>query len=262
MPPKWSSKFRLKGKSNTWVFVPSPESALTGKLIKEDLETHWTAPPYYFHLQKGGHVAALKSHLGKSFFLHLDIKNFFGNISKARVTRSLTKIVGYKKARTYAESSTVYDPRTRSRKTMLPFGFIQSQLLASLCLKNSALGTCLDRIAKSPDFAVSVYVDDIVVSSTNLDKLRECFEQIQHSATVSLFTFNEEKTEEPADSISAFNIRLESKMLSIDNEKCQLFCQRLSKSDSHAERMGVLGYVATVNIDQAIQMAEASRRSK
>jgi hypothetical protein len=46
---------------------------------------------------------------------------------------------------------------------VLPFGFVQSPLMAGLCLANSKLGATLARLAKK--FTVTVYVDDIVIST-------------------------------------------------------------------------------------------------
>lgn len=256
MPAKWSTKFLLKGKSKSWVFVPTPESAALGRQIKQEIESCWTAPDYYFHLKKGGHVKAISAHLGECFYLHLDIKNFFGSISRARVTRSLKKLLGYRKAREYAEISTVYQPHQKEGKTILPFGFIQSQLLASVCLKNSALGKCLDQIAHSPDFVVSVYVDDIIVSSSDMAKLNECLALLYHSAFVSLFSFNEEKTEGPGNRIIAFNIKLENQFLSIEQDKLDTFKQRCKSAQSLAEKMGVVGYVHSVNTTQADEIVD------
>lgn len=251
MPAKWSSKFRLKNKKDSWVFVPTPESASAGDLIKQDIGNRWKAPSYYFHLQKGGHVAALSSHLSNLYYLHLDIQDFFGSISKNRVTRALRKIVGHETAREYAKTSTVYHPSSREKKTILPFGFIQSQLLASVCLRDSALGRFLDKISKSQDFVVSVYVDDIVVSSSDLSKLNECFCNIQHAASLSRFSFNNEKTEGPSTGIVAFNIKLENQLLSICRDKLFSFKERCKSAESLAERSGVIGYVRSVNTDQA-----------
>lgn len=256
MPAKWSSKFRLKNKRDSWVFVPTPESASAGDLIKQDIENRWKAPSYYFHLQKGGHVAALSSHLSNLYYLHLDIQDFFGSISKNRVTRALRKIVGHETAREYAKTSTVYHPSSRAKKTILPFGFIQSQLLASVCLRDSALGRFLDKISKSQDFVVSVYVDDIVVSSSDLAKLNECLGNIEYAANLSLFSFNKAKTTGPATSIVAFNIKLENQLLSIERNKFVTFKNRCKSSQSLAEKFGVIGYIHSVNESQADEIVD------
>ena len=87
MNPKWSSKFELK--PGKWVFVPTPEAVTTGKKIKKTIEKCWRPPAYFFHLRVGGHVEALRSHLNHDNFLRVDIKDFFGSISRTRVTRCL-----------------------------------------------------------------------------------------------------------------------------------------------------------------------------
>jgi hypothetical protein len=144
---KWSSKFELKNPgSGKWVFVPTAETVALGKQIKKAIEDCWTPPSYFFHLREGGHVEALKSHLGNSSFVRMDVANFFGSINRSRITRCLKSKVGYPKAREWANASTVKQPGG-AEGYIVPFGFVQSQILASLCLSESALGVCLGKLA-------------------------------------------------------------------------------------------------------------------
>jgi len=142
LPQKWVTRFELK--PGTWVFVPTDEARQLGYAIKQLIEERWRPPKNYFHLTSGGHVRAIHSHLENKFFVHLDIQNFFGQVSATRVTRWLKPLVGYEKAREFAKASTVAHPVHGG--TMLPFGFVQSPLLASLCLFHSALGRCLNEV--------------------------------------------------------------------------------------------------------------------
>lgn len=75
MEPRWDSKFELK--PGKWVFVPNVDTIELGRKIKDDLSQRWKAPAYYYHLRDGGHVAALKVHLGQTCFIHVDVENFF-----------------------------------------------------------------------------------------------------------------------------------------------------------------------------------------
>lgn len=54
----WLSKFEIK--RNSWVFVPTKDTIVYGKEIKQIIESNWSIPKYYFHLRSGGHVKALK----------------------------------------------------------------------------------------------------------------------------------------------------------------------------------------------------------
>jgi hypothetical protein len=136
MNPEWSKRFELK--PGRWVYVPTAETRKLGREIKLAIERRWTPPPYYFHLRRGGHVQALSSHVGNYIFARLDIQNFFGSINRTRVTRCLTSKFGYKQAREWANASTVVDRDTK--RSFVPFGFVQSPIVASLCLSESALG--------------------------------------------------------------------------------------------------------------------------
>src|SRR5437763_9770416 len=108
MPARWSNRFELK--PGRWVYVPTPEARAVGLKIKAQMQDKWCPPGYYFHLQRGGHVAAVRSHLESRRFLRADIRNFFGSINRTRVTRCLKPLVGYKVAREWAVNSTVRHP--------------------------------------------------------------------------------------------------------------------------------------------------------
>jgi hypothetical protein len=167
---RWTTKFKTK--NNSWVFVPNTESREYGKNLKLQIERKWNKPDYYFHLRDGGHVEALKCHLNNTYFIHVDIKNFFGNISKSRITRNLKPFFGYTNSRSIAIESTVRLHSNIEDKYILPFGFVQSPILASLCLHKSRLGVFLDLLNEGDDFVVSVYMDDIIISGKNIRKLK------------------------------------------------------------------------------------------
>lgn len=245
MNPKWSSRFELK--PGRWVFVPTLEAIALGKQIKKRLESAWTPPSYYFHLRKGGHVAALKSHMDHSSFLHVDIQDFFGNINRTRVTRCLKLIVGYKLARDWATASTVAHPAVNTC-TIVPYGFVQSQIIAALCLSESALGTCLDKIRRNDAVAVSVYVDDIIVSTSDPQLCITLFDLLKVAASRARFTLTEQA---PSSQITAFNIELSRNLLLVGRARLQEFSAALAKATTDAQRKGILKYVASVNASQS-----------
>src|ERR1041384_3097719 len=97
MKPKWSNKFEIK--PGKWVFIPTVEMVKVGKEIKQAIEDYWKPPRYFYHLRAGGHVRALRAHLGNSTFVRLDIRDFFGSINKNRITRCLKVKFGHVKSR-------------------------------------------------------------------------------------------------------------------------------------------------------------------
>ena len=247
MNPKWSSKFELK--PGKWVFVPTHEAVAAGEKIKEQIEDHWTPPDYYYHLRAGGHVAALKSHLGHTSFVHVDIRDFFGSINRTRVTRCLKQKFSYVLAREWAIASTVIHPGDKKR-SIIPYGFVQSQVVAALCLAESALGICLDKIRKMEGVAVSVYVDDIIVSSSDEAQCTSLLAMLKTAAERARFALNPDKEQGPGAQVTAFNISLSSNSMLIESARLQQFVEALEEATSEAQRKGILSYVSSINADQ------------
>lgn len=248
MPLKYTSKFQLK--PSVWVFVPTIESIVKGKQLKITIKKYWKAPKNYFHLKKGGHVEALKTHLHNSHFIHLDIQNFFGSISKTRVTRCLKDLFTYNVAREIANYSTVLHPV--DKKSILPFGFVQSPIIASLCLDKSALGNYLRVLSRNKDVTVSVYVDDIIISSNEELLLNDIMTNIKVSASRSGFNLNEEKEEGPSVKITAFNIELANKSVEITVDRMKQFVDSYENANSENVKKGISGYIESVNEFQKI----------
>jgi len=252
MHPKWIHRFELK--PGKWVFHPSAEAKDAGRKIKAEVDAVWTPPDYFYHLRAGGHVRALQAHLGNSSFLHLDIRDFFGSVSRSRVTRCLSTCFGYSRAREMANNSTVQHPMVKG-KYMLPYGFVQSPILASLAFANSALGTRIGQLAADPNFAVSVYVDDIVVSSRDDASLAERLPELAIAATRSHFELNEAKQEGPASRVTAFNIDLTHAVLALHQDRLKVFRDLFNSSDNEQQKNGILGYVLSVNTAQATELS-------
>lgn len=240
---KYKSKFQLK--PSVWVFVPTEESIAKGKGFKFAVEKYWKAPINYYHLRQGGHVEALKSHLQNSHFIHLDIQNFFGSINRTRVTRCLKGLFSYSVAREIANYSTVSHPVDKN--SILPFGFVQSPIIASLCLDNSALGRYLRMLSKNNDVTVSVYVDDIIISSNDALLLKDIMTNIKISAARAGFNLNEKKEEGPSAKITAFNIELANQSMEITVERMRQLMDSYENTDSENVKKGIAGYIMSVN---------------
>lgn len=249
MHPKWVHKFELK--PGKWVYHPSPDAISTGIEIKKSVSEKWTAPRNYFHLRPGGHVEALRYHLGSSFFLHLDIKDFFGSVNRSRITRCLKPRFGYKRAREMANSSTVQHPKIKGRY-ILPYGFVQSSLLASLAFCESALGRYIQEIERESALLVSVYVDDIVVSGSDPAALERVKVEISSIAERSKFQFNELKSEGPSSKISAFNIELTNSILRIQDERLHEFRRVFFNTKNSHQKNGINSYIWSVNSSQVL----------
>jgi hypothetical protein len=94
------------------------------------------------------------------------------------------------------------------RRFGLPYGFAQSPLLASLALDKSELGRSLNRLHRQ-GVTVTVYVDDIIISHNEDDRVNEGLLDIRATAAQSNFEVNESKSVGPLEVLNAFNIQLQ-----------------------------------------------------
>lgn len=230
--------------------MPSEEGRAVGLSVRREVEKVWNAPDYYFHLKKGGHVAAIQQHLSSASFVRLDLANFFGSITATRITRSLRPKLGYARAREIALLSTVSSPGVPSSRS-LPYGFVQSPLLASVCLAESALGRQLQRVALDQDTRVSVYVDDIIVSASDPDRVTSIKEKLEGAASRAGLTFNFVKSQGPTPEINAFNIELSQDAMRVTPTRFLEFQTRYRTDTNKQVRQALLAYVSSVNAEQA-----------
>ena len=252
MSPKWVNKYERK--PGRWVFEPSDEYRMIGEAIKIAVCKAWKAPSYYYHLRRGGHVEALKLHGMNKYFVRFDIEDFFGRINRTRVTRCLKEYFSFPEARKMANDSTVRHPVENDR-WVLPYGFVQSPILASLALAKSRLGTELERLHDNKLVKVSVYVDDIIASCNDLVQLHQSRDDLCNSAQKAALEFGASKTQGPAPTIIAFNIELAHMSLAIVPQRLDEFAVALAESDSEQQREGILKYVESVNDSQAEHLA-------
>jgi hypothetical protein len=161
--------------------------------LKGLVEHATTFEPFYFHLRNGGHVAALHEHRKNRHFARVDLKNFFYSISRNRVARALREI-GVPKAWYYAKCSCVKNPFGEPSYS-LPYGFVQSPILATLVFSRSVLGEFLRESQR--EITLSVYMDDIAISSPANDVLQKVFEELKTKIQEANFPINLEKTKPP-----------------------------------------------------------------
>lgn len=246
MTYKWTHRFQLK--PGRWVFVPSDDGRKTGTRIKRDVAGKWRPPSFYFHLLAGGHLAAVRTHTDSKFFYRSDLDDFFGRVNRSRVTRCLKHWFPYPEAREMASESVVKRPGLDGY--VLPYGFVQSAILASVALDQSKLGSLLRSLHRRPDLRVSVYMDDIIVSGDNELALCSVAEQLNVVATAARFPMSAAKQEGPAKNVTAFNIQLAHKTLEITAERLGEFRDAYLSATSDPCKDGIISYVESVNPDQ------------
>lgn len=212
-----------------WVFAPSARGREVGEQIKETIESLTTFDPIYYHMRRGGHVAALHMHRSHRFFAKIDLANFFYSVGRNRVVRSL-KLLGIQRAVNWAKWSCVKNPDEGMSGYVLPYGFVQSPILATLVMRDSALGTRLPGL--SPNVAASVYLDDIILSANDKGVLDAAFEQVLVAVAEAGFRVNLEKLVAPTDSMIVFNCLLEFANSEVTQSRRAVFYGEAHTSES------------------------------
>lgn len=194
--------YRSRGKH---IFVPTKQSERKGYRIIEYFK-RLQFPVYFYHYNSGGHVAALHAHLKNKLFFKIDIQNFYYSIARERVTRAL-RSWGYPGAQTRAKWSCVRNPLGRSPRHVLPIGFVQSPLLASLVLMKSPVSQAIERAIEN-GVTISVYLDDFIGSANDKDVLETAYNDIRETCTACGLIPNPNKLIPPSEAIEAFNCDL------------------------------------------------------
>jgi hypothetical protein len=236
------------------VHVPTKYGLTRGYEIVDAVLARWRPPAYFYHFRPGGHVAACRHHLTNPCFARLDIKSFFGSVTRTKVHRALRRIgVSQDDAFAFASTSTVLREGERGRYA-LPFGFVQSMVLASVALDRSLVGQRL-LAAHRPHIKVSVYVDDIILSARQMAPLLEYVNVLVATANAAGFQFNPSKTLEPSIFTEAFNINVSQGTMCVTSERLAVF-EREMHGQNRSRIDAVIAYVGTVNKAQAAQLSQ------
>jgi hypothetical protein len=221
MTPLENCEYSYKGKNDRPIYVPTKMARGVGHELIKLLDKLYKPEPFVFHLGiDGGHVAALHRHRSNKYFAKVDLSRFFYSIGRNRVKAAL-KAGGVRKAEYYARWSCVKNPYAPPSYA-LPYGFVQSPILASLVLSHSGVGEFLRSIADK--IAVSVYVDDIALSCNNKQDLDRAYNKLRETIIKSKFSINEEKSFARALTIDVFNCRLTRKeTLVTDDRKTEFY---------------------------------------
>jgi hypothetical protein len=236
------------------IFVQTTHAREYGeRLHKKLLRHHWTPPVHFYHFNDGGHVAAARAHLLSRFFVRIDLAKFFDSINRGRVHRSLRRIgVKHGFAWEAACQSTV-SKDGRGAPYSLPFGFVQSPVLASLALATSALGAALSKL-NSGGLTLSVYMDDFILSGDEASELTAARDSLEAAAKASGFQFNPVKSVGPSATLEVFNLNLSQGHLALTATRFVAFAAALKVATAQ-QAHGVLGYVGTVNAFQRSLLA-------
>ncbi|MBN9331910.1 reverse transcriptase domain-containing protein [Devosia sp.] len=202
------------------IFAPSAKGVEWGERVKRRVAKLSKFDHFVYHFKDGSHVKALHSHRVNTFFCRVDIERFFYSIKRNRVKRVL-RDVGIRHAEEFAKWSTVKNPY-EGGGYVLPYGFIQSPILATLVLMSSPAGAFLRQLDPAA-IAVSVYMDDICLSSNDEVALWEAFEGLQAAIGAAGFSMNAAKTRTPAKSIDIFNCNLEQGSTEVQKERIAEF---------------------------------------
>lgn len=241
--------------NNKFAFHQAQEYRRLGEALTSQILDLWNPPVIFYHMRNGGHVAALRKHMGSKVFSHLDVSRFFYRISKNKIIKSLKKIgFSFSEANDAAAHSVV----VVDDSYFLPYGFTQSPILASLCLFHSDAGKVLMRARRK--FIVSVYVDDIVISVHEEDAgddLRVFTEEVIKVFDGAGFPISAEKRQVAVEAINTFNVTLSHNFSEITKSRMEEFFYQVRISiDNEDSIRGISNYVHSINADQGKQIDE------
>jgi hypothetical protein len=203
MIENYKYKYRSRGK---FIFVPNERCERRGRRMIEFFSKRVDFPDYLYHYKKGGHVAALHAHMENRLFFKIDIQNFYYSIARMRVTRAL-RHWGYPGAGTFSKWSCVANPLASAPKHVLPIGFVQSPLLATLVLMKSPVAQAIER-AMANGVCISVYLDDFIGSHNDEEVLKAAYKDIYDACMSAGLVPNPTKLTPPNAAITAFNCYL------------------------------------------------------
>lgn len=242
-------EYRYPYRQGRFIYVQNKAYIVSGLAIIQQLTKRFTPHRIFYHFQRrGGHVAALRLHQSSRFFSRFDIENFFGQITRSRIARSL-KAIGIKPRRAFniAVESVVVE----GAKKVLPFGFCQSPILATVALEHSLLGSTLRRLS-SAGFLVSVYVDDIIVSANDQIALQAASRELIEAAAIAGFPLSPDKQTIAATSLESFNCQIDAHMITVLEERMERFVSD-HEAGTDAARAAIEKYI------NAISPAELTR---
>ena len=226
------------------IFVPTNSARTFGSQLHKKILQRRSPPANFYHHHDGGHVAAAQVHLVSHFFIRLDLARFFDSITRSKVHRSLRRI-GFKQGYAWEAACACTVSKTNTKKSFsLPFGFVQSPILASIALSTSAPGAALSKV-RSTGVMLSVYVDDIILSGNDEGDPIAARRLLETAAAISGLKFNPLKCSGPATTIEVFNLIMSNNMIEVNPTRFSAFESTVKIADDSTVG-GIIGYVGTV----------------
>jgi Reverse transcriptase (RNA-dependent DNA polymerase) len=242
----YSHRFRTS--KGLEIYVPTPMGRKLGETVADHILTAWTPHSHFYHFRSGGHVEAARLHTANPVFARLDIQSFFDSVTRSKVYRALRWLrIPKADALDYATLSTVAKASGRS----LPFGFVQSPAVASLVLDRSALGKAFRSLRRAGEVALSVYMDDILVSGSSVAQVEAAADELDSAAGMSGFDLSPAKRQVGVPEIEAFNLRLAQEFLEVTPERMEAFAA-IERTTNGARERAIVRYVAKVNEAQSL----------
>lgn len=224
----------------------------------------WKPPSNFYHLKSGGHVAAVRSHLHNSYFAKIDLSRFFERVTRNRIIKRLCSIgIDADEASDFAILSTVWRygrKQDGTKRFVLPYGFVQSALLASLDLDKSQLGREISGLVDN-GLSVSVYVDDIVISGTAEGQVLGAYNRLNDAAAISGFPVNADKSTSVQAHMRAFNIDFSHNHMEVAPDRMREFERDVMMAIEDDSKIAVVAYVKSINHEQSVLFFETFRRS-
>lgn len=244
MPLNYEYSFEVRpGKP---VFIQRQDSFKQGRLLTKAIEDKYQPCELFFHFRKrGGHVAAMKRHLGNEYFSRFDLEDFFGHVTRTKIVRALRNLGwSHKEAFSDAVDSVV----VLDGKRVLPFGFHQSPLIATLVLEQSLLGQFLQQQA-AHGLTVSVYMDDILVSANDQTHLADVSEKLMEIAVAAGFPVSLQKRAVALEEASIFNCILNQESVRFLDHRMRKF---LADHETASEfgKQAIEAYIHAVSQDE------------
>lgn len=243
-------EYHFEIKPGKLVFVPTDDCMKRGLKIVQSVRKVWTPNQVYYHFGKrGGHVAAMRLHMVHQYFAKIDLTQFFTSVTRTKVVRGLRGIgFSNKNAFEIAFQSVV----EHSGKKYLPYGFVQSMALATVCVEQSALGSKLLEL-NGANILASMYVDDIIISSNDHSALQTAYDQIQTAIELSNFSANPDKCMEPSEEIQIFNCTVSKGTMTFTDERMDKFSDDYASGSSFRQE-AIARYMHVVNKAQLDEM--------
>jgi hypothetical protein len=236
-----------------WAYEQDEAFEAAAKEEVREIKKIWKRPGHFYHLRRGGHIAAARLHLSSNYFAKVDLRRFFEQVTRNRVVKRLTTLgMSFERAEDFAIASTVRHAADQ-RRFALPYGFVQSPLLASIDLDLSALGRQILKL-KSAGIRVSAYVDDIIISSEEEQAVKDGFEALVSAAAVANYEINQEKSQNCGAQLRVFNLDISRGSMAVADERFAEFQEGIALFDDSAESIAIALYVESVNPAQADEL--------